>query len=260
MKEMIDRSVIPHLTPLAGGTAIRHRTLRTTGIAESMLAERLGDIEALLQGGSLAFLPAPTGVRLRITVLDRLPATAEQRVREIEERIRARAEKFIYGVEREELEEVVGRLLTERHLTIAVAESCTGGMILHKLTSVSGSSAYVERGVVAYSNRSKMELLGIPEELIRTHGAVCGEVAQAMAVGIRRLAGTDIGLSTTGIAGPAGGTEEKPVGLVWAGFADATASLSVRMQFGGSRGIIKERASQAALELVRRRILLIHTP
>ena len=257
MKEMIDRSVIPHLAPLAGGMAIRHRTLRTTGIAESMLAERLGDIDTLLQGGSLAFLPAPTGVRLRITVLDRDPETAEQRVREIEERIRARAEKFIYGIEREELEDVIGRILSERHLTIAVAESCTGGMILHKLTNVSGSSAYVERGVVAYSNRSKTELLGVPDELIRVHGAVSGEVAQAMAAGIRRVAGTDIGLSTTGIAGPTGGTEEKPVGLVWVGYADAAASISMKMQFGGSRGIIKERASQAALELVRRRILSI---
>jgi nicotinamide-nucleotide amidase len=255
MKEMIDRSVIPLLAPLAGGMSIRHRTLRTTGIAESVLAERLGDIDTLLDGAKLAFLPAPTGVRLRITVLDTKPEDADRRVREVEQRIRERADRFIYGVEKEELEEVLGKILTERHLTIAVAESCTGGFILNKLTDVSGSSAYVERGVITYSNKSKMDLLGVPEELIRKHGAVSQEVAEAMAAGIRRVAGTDVGLSTTGIAGPTGGTDEKPVGLVWIGFASADDVIAVEHRFGGSRTLIKERASQAALEMVRRKLL-----
>jgi len=254
MKEMMVRSVIPMLHPLAGGTSIRHRTVRTTGITESMLAERLGDLEALLEGAKLAFLPAPTGVRLRITVHDTTPGAAERRVREIEDRIRARAAEFIYGVENEELEEVLGRILTERKLSIAVAESCTGGLILNRLTNVSGSSAYVERGVVCYSNRSKMELLGVPEQLFKHHGAVSKEVAEAMAVGIRRVAGTDIGLSTTGIAGPSGGSEEKPVGLVWIGYAGPDAAFAVEHRFGGTRTLIKERASQAALELVRKSI------
>lgn len=255
MKEMIDGSVIPLLSPLAGGMNIRHRTLRTTGIPESVLAERLGDIEALLRGAKLAFLPAPTGVRLRITVIDPDPDAAEQRVREVEERIRSRASTFIYGVEREELEEVLGRILTERQLTIAVAESCTGGFILNKLTNVSGSSAYVERGLVTYSNRSKTELLGVPEELIKAHGAVSREVAEAMAAGVRRLSGTDIGLSTTGIAGPTGGTEQKPVGLIWIGCASAQQVVAVEHRFGGSRMLIKERASQVAMELVRKILL-----
>jgi len=254
MKEMIDGSVIPLLSPLTGGMTIRHRTLRTTGIPESVLAERLGDIEALLQGAKLAFLPAPTGVRLRITVLDANPDSAMRRVHEVEERIRARAAQFIYGVEKEELEDVLGRMLTEHHLTIAVAESCTGGFILNKLTNVSGSSAYVERGLVTYSNRSKSELLGVPAKLIKDHGAVSREVAEAMAAGVRRLSGTDIGLSTTGIAGPTGGTEEKPVGVVWIGFASGQEVVAVEHQFGGSRSLIKERASQAALELVRRKL------
>jgi len=254
MKEMMVRTVIPMLLPLAGGVSIRHRTVRTTGIAESMLAERLGDIDALLEGAKLAFLPAPTGVRLRITVHDTAPGAAEQRVREIEDRIRARAGEFIYGIDHEELEEVLGRILTERKLTIAVAESCTGGMILNRLTNVSGSSAYVERGVVCYSNRSKVDLLGVPEQLLTHHGAVSKEVAAAMAAGIRRIAGTDIGLSTTGIAGPTGGTEEKPVGLVWIGFADSATAFAVEHRFGGTRALIKERASQAALDLVRKSI------
>jgi nicotinamide-nucleotide amidase len=114
----------------------------------------------------------------------------------------------------EELEEALGRILTERGLTIAVAESCTGGLIADKITNVSGSSMYFERGVVVYSNQSKTELLNVPKELIKTHGAVSKEVAEAMAAGVRRLAGTDIGISTTGVAGPTGGTSEKPVGLV----------------------------------------------
>jgi nicotinamide-nucleotide amidase len=255
MKEMIDRSVIPLLAPIADGMCLRHRTLRTTGIAESVLAERLGDIDTLLGGAKLAFLPAPTGVRLRITVLDATPEDAERRVREVEQRIRDRADRFIYGVEKEELEEVLGRILSERKLTIAVAESCTGGFILNKLTNVSGSSAYVERGVVTYSNRSKIELLGVSDELIRMHGAVSKEVAEAMATGIRRVAGTDIGLSTTGIAGPTGGTDEKPVGLVWIGYASKGETVAVEHHSGGSRALIKERSSQTALELVRRRLL-----
>jgi nicotinamide-nucleotide amidase len=255
MKEMIDRSVIPLLAPLAGGMTIRHRTLRTTGIPESVLAERLGSIEELLQGASLAFLPAPTGVRLRITVLDTTAENAERRVSEVEHRIRARAERFIYGVEKEELEEVVGRILVERNLSIAVAESCTGGFILNKLTNVSGSSAYVDHGVVTYSNQSKSDLLGVTPDLIASHGAVSKEVAMAMAVGIRRIAGTSIGLSTTGIAGPTGGTETKPVGLVWIGFASADEVTALEYRFGGSRMLIKERASQAAIDLVRKKLL-----
>jgi nicotinamide-nucleotide amidase len=155
-------------------------------------------------------------------------------------------------VEKEELEEVLGASLTGRRLTIAVAESCTGGLILHKLTNVSGSSAYVERGVIAYSNRSKTELLGVPEDLLRIHGAVSKEVAEAMAAGIRRRAGTDIGLSTTGIAGPTGGSEEKPVGLVWIGYARGEHVYGTEHRFGGSRALIKERAAQAAMEVVRR--------
>jgi nicotinamide-nucleotide amidase len=176
-------------------------------------------------------------------------------LREVERRIRQKVEKYIYGTNDEELEEVVGRLLTERRLTIAVAESCTGGLIADRITNVSGSSNYFERAVVAYSNRSKVELLGVPEALIQAHGAVSREVAEAMASGIRRTAQTDIGVSTTGIAGPTGGSAEKPVGLVWIGYADSGGSCALRFQFGDVRRNVKERAAQAALELVRRRLL-----
>lgn len=255
MKEMIDRSVVPLLAPLADGSVIRHRTLRTTGIPESALAKLLGNIEDLLQGAKLAFLPSPAGVRLRITVQDNDPASADRRIREVETKIRERAGKHIYGTGTEELEETLGTLLKERGKTIAVAESCTGGLILQKLTSVSGSSAYVDRGVITYSNASKIAVLGVPRDLIEQHGAVSREVAEAMARGIRESAGADIGISATGIAGPTGGTEEKPVGLVWIGYADAEGALAVKHQFGGIRAIIRERAAVAALEIVRRKLI-----
>jgi nicotinamide-nucleotide amidase len=155
------------------------------------------------------------------------------------------------------LEEVVGRLLTENKLTIAVAESCTGGLITHRITNVSGSSCYFERGIIAYSDDSKIRELDIPSELIRQYGSVSKKVAEAMASGIRLKSNTDIGLSTTGIAGPTGGSIEKPIGLVWIGYSDKIETFALQFNFGGKRTIIKERASQAALELVRRRIMKI---
>jgi nicotinamide-nucleotide amidase len=257
MQEIVSRSIIPLLRPLVSGSVIQHRTLRTTGITESMLAQRLGDIEALTGRASLAFLPSPTGVRLRITARETNGDLAAQLVQEVEQRIRVRAGRFIYGIEDEELEEVLGRILSARRMRIAVAESCTGGLIANRLTNVSGSSTYFDRGVVTYSNRSKTEVLGITEDLLRNHGAVSREIAEAMALGIRRVAGTDVGLSTTGIAGPTGGTEEKPVGLLWIGYADAGGSVALKFQFGDGRLRFKERASQAALELVRRKLLQI---
>lgn len=255
MKALMEQSVVPLLRARRAGNVTAHRTLRTTGIAESLLAAELGDPADLLGGGALAFLPSPRGVRLRATVEDSSFENAERRLDEIERRIRAKAGKYIYAVGEEELEEVLGKLLREKELTIAVAESCTGGLITDRITNVSGSSEYFERGVVAYSNRSKVELLGVPPKLIEAHGAVSKEVAEAMARGIRTKAGSSIGLSTTGIAGPGGGSTEKPVGLVWVGYCDARTSLAIRLQFGDERIRVKERASQAALELVRRRIL-----
>lgn len=255
MEAMIDGSVIPFLAPLAGGAVIRHRTLRTTGIPESFLAQKLGDLDEILRGQSLAFLPSLTGVRLRVTVHAGDAADADRQAAAIEDRIKAKVAEYIYGIDDEELEEVIGRLLTLQGKTIAVAESCTGGLLAHRITNVSGSSAYFERGVIAYSNASKTALLGVPADLIAAHGAVSKEVAAAMADGIRRGAGASIGVSTTGIAGPTGGTAQKPVGLVWIGYADNAGSLAVKFNLGEGRARVKERASQAALEIVRRRLL-----
>jgi nicotinamide-nucleotide amidase len=257
MESMMENFVVPYFKKKNLGRIIVHRTLKTTGIPESFLAEKLGNPDDYLHGAKLAFLPSPLGVRLRISVVDNDRSTAEQKIKKIETYIRLRAEKYIYGTEDEELEEVIGTLLTEHKLTLAIAESCTGGLIVHRITNVPGSSAYLERAVVTYSNQSKIDLLSVPKELIAAHGAVSKEVSEAMASGVRQLASTDIGISTTGIAGPSGATSEKPVGLVWIGYSDAKETTAMKFNFGGDRLRIKERATQAALELLRRKILRI---
>ncbi len=255
MERMIDDFVIPHFRGKVRGNVILHRTFNTTGIGESVLAEQLGDLDALLEGASLAFLPYPHGVRLRVTIKSNDASSAKEQLKNIEARIRAKAEKYIYGVDDETLEEVIGKLLHARKLTLAIAESCTGGLIANRITNISGSSQYFERGAITYSNQSKTDLLDVPKQLIEQHGAVSKEVAEAMASGIRKHAQTDIGISTTGIAGPTGGTPEKPVGLTWIGYSDAKETLAVKFLFGNERLRVKERASQAALEILRRKIL-----
>ena len=257
MRGMMESYVVPFFLERGTRATIHHRTLRTTGLPESLLAHRLGSVDEILsagQGLTLAFLPSARGVRLRITGRGESLPEITAAIDEAERRIRKKVGKYIYAVEKEELEEVLGRLLVAQGLTIAVAESCTGGLILDRLTDVPGSSRYVERGYITYSNKSKTAELGVPEETIRTFGAVSEEVAVAMARGARSKSNADIGLSTTGIAGPMGGSAEKPVGLVWIGYADGQTSLAVKFHFGTDRRRIKERAAQAALELVRRKI------
>ncbi len=260
MKAMVENHVLPLFAAKASGLVIRHRTLKTTGIGESFLAEQIGDVGTLFgpdDGVTLAFLPGPTGTRLRITVRARNTHEAGKKIELVEHRIRSKAGKFVYAAGDEELEEVIGRLLQERHLTLAVAESCTGGLIADRITNVPGSSNYFERSYVTYSNESKLADLGVPSSLLLHHGAVSREVSEAMAACARTKSNSDIGLSTTGIAGPSGGSEEKPVGLVWIGYSDRMGTLALRFNFGDNRRRTKERAAQAALELLRRKLLKI---
>jgi nicotinamide-nucleotide amidase len=260
MKNIVDEQLIPYLRKENFGTIVRHRTLKTTGISESALAAEIGSIEEIIGTDgttTLAFLPNPLGTKLRITVREKDADVADAKLKSAEDKIKAKAQKYIYSIDEKDLEDVVGAMLTEQKLTIAVAESCTGGMIANRITNVSGSSAYFNRAFVTYSDNSKTELLSVPKELIRAHGAVSREIAEAMAVGARANAGVDIALSTTGIAGPTGGTAEKPVGLVWIGYADANGAMALKFNFGEDRLRFKERASQAALELLRRKLLKI---
>ena len=259
MKAMMNEFVLPFFEKHKTGLIIRHRTLKTTGIAESFLAEQIGDVHRIFSpesGITLAFLPSSLGVRLRITVKTNTEEEAEKKLSDVETKLREKIEKYIYAIGDTELEDTIGKLLRERKLILAVAESCTGGLIADRITNVSGSSDYFERGIT-YSNKSKIDELGVPSDLISQHGAVSRAVAEAMALGIRSTSNVDIGISTTGIAGPTGGSPEKPVGLVWIGFSDKEGTLALQFNFGSERRIVKERASQAALELLRRRILKI---
>ena len=260
MKAMVNDFVLPFFEKHKTGLIIRHKTLKTTGITESFLAEQIGDVHNIFSpdsGITLAFLPSSLGVRLRITVKANAVDEAENKIYNVETKLRRRIEKYIYATDDIELEDAISKLFRERKLTLAVAESCTGGLIADRITNVSGSSDYFERGIITYSNKSKMDELGVPSELITQHGAVSREVAEAMALGIRTTSNVDISISTTGIAGPTGGSPEKPIGLVWIGYSDKEGTFALQFNFGGERRIVKERAAQAALELLRRRILEI---
>ncbi len=259
MKRLTEESVVPILRQRqkSGGTCLRFKTLRTTGIFESKLADVLGDVRAIEQYAKLAFLPHFSGVDLRLTVQSESETDCAERLRKAEEQIRAKVNSYIYGEDDETLEEKVAELLFRTGQTVSVAESCTGGLVSHKLTNVPGSSRYFDRAVVSYSNRAKIENLGVSPATLEQFGAVSEETAREMAEGVRKLAGTDWGLSTTGIAGPGGGTPEKPVGLVYIGLAGTTGTTVRRFIFTTDRLANKERATYAALELLRRNLLKI---
>ncbi len=257
MKEMMESYVVPALKEKLGEseTITLRKTLLTTGIGESTLFERLGDLNELLGDSKLAFLPSQFGVRLRITSTGNSEEEALNKISEIEQKIRSKAGRFIYGKENESLEEVIGKLLKERGLTLAVAESCTGGLVSDMLTNISGSSVYFERGVVSYSNAAKVEILKVNEDMIAENGAVSIEIARQMAEGVKSISGTDLGLSTTGIMGPTGATTDKPVGLVYIGICDDKVCTAKEFQFGDDRVLNKQRAAQAALDMLRRHLL-----
>ena len=257
MKSMMSNYVIPKLIEKMGTPEefIKKVTLQTTGLPESAVAERLGDINELLHGAQLAFLPNQYGVRLRVTVKSKVEEEANNHLLEIEQKIRSIIGRYIYGRDDENLEDVVGRLLKERELRIAVAESCTGGGLADRITNINGSSKYFERGIVTYSNAAKVELLKVDEDVMIEKGAVSAEVAMQMAEGIKSTSGADIGVSLTGIMGPTGAVKDKPVGTVYIGYCDDKVCTSKRFQFGEDRILNKNRATQAALEMVRRSLL-----
>lgn len=256
MMGMMENFVINYLSEKSTGSVIKQKVLKTTGIPEAYLYERLKDtVEEIEKFCKIAFLPSALGVKIRITVKAETKEKADALVEEAEKKIREKVEKYIYGVDDEELEMVIGRLLVEKGLKIAVAESCTGGLIADRITNVPGSSKYFERGIVAYSNEAKIQILGVSEELIKNYGAVSREVAEAMAEGVRKISGADIGISTTGIAGPTGATPTKPVGLVWIGYSDKNETFAKEFRFGDDRLENKQRASQMALEILRRKLL-----
>jgi nicotinamide-nucleotide amidase len=230
------------------------KVLHSCGLSESKVNELIEDV--LRQKQPTVGLSAGEGrVDVRILARERTAARALRTAEKTESEVRKRLGDAVYGVNSQTLEDIVGALLIQRKLTISVAESCTGGMISSRITNIAGSSEYFERGIVAYSNAAKTELLDVPAELIKAHGAVSREVAAAMARGIRQRAGTDLGLSVTGIAGPGGGTPEKPVGLVYAALAWEEGNKVDEHRFLGNRDQVRQRTVQAALDMVRRHLI-----
>jgi nicotinamide-nucleotide amidase len=225
-------------------------------VLESDLDEKLQPLIPARSDIRLGLLASPLGVTVSLTAAgDGIDVEELDRIVQL---VREAVGPALYAERFETMEEVVGRQLMARGLTIAVAESCTGGLIGHRLTQVPGSSAYLDRVVVCYSDRAKIELLGVPAEVMKRHGSVSAEVAERMAKGIREKSGTDVGLSVTGIAGPDGGTAQKPVGLVYVGLNAAAAGMTVQeFRFHGPRDVVKLRASQAALHLLRQWLPLV---
>jgi nicotinamide-nucleotide amidase len=254
MQHLMQERVLPFIKERGSRSMIRHRTIRTCGMAESHLFEKLSPIAELERYGKIAFLPSYGQVDVRISVYAKAAAEAEERIHAAESIILARLGQLVYGFDEDTMEAVIGHLLIEKKATLAVAESCTGGLVANRITNVSGSSQYFERGIVTYSNAAKIQLLGVPEEILQQHGAVSEACAKAMAEGIRRVSRTTYGLSTTGIAGPAGGSEEKPVGLVWVGLATPRQVVAQKAIFAKDRLVNKERFGQMALHFLFREL------
>ncbi|MFI5202267.1 MAG: competence/damage-inducible protein A [Candidatus Kapaibacterium sp.] len=258
MEAILQSGVIPFLrrTYRKKLEAIRHRTLLTSGIGESVLAEKLGDPkEFLRERTTLAFLPSATGVRLRITTHAKTAATATKEIARVEARIRERAGKYIFGTEDETLEALIVKLLTEHGKTLSTAESCTGGMIASMITNIPGASAVYKGSVIAYNNSVKERQLGVDPETLEHFGAVSEETAYAMAEGVLSRLGTDFALSVTGIAGPGGGTPEKPVGTIWIALAErGSKTITKKLQLDFGRTANRERAVAVALEMLRKRL------
>lgn len=255
LKPMFDELVLPKLAERSGGFRVARRVLRVAGLGESAVDERIAPVYMQYKNPQTTILFTSTEIEIHLTAQAKTEAEAELLLDGLAGQIEERLGDSIFAFRGEKMEEVVGLRLAVSGFTVATAESCTGGLVAHRLTEVPGSSKYFMEGVVTYSNEAKTRLLGVPRELIEAHGAVSAEVAEAMAVGVKRRAGTDFGLSVTGIAGPGGGSEEKPVGLVYVALADDAHTEHKRVLLPGDRHLIRSRASQFALDLLRRRLI-----
>jgi nicotinamide-nucleotide amidase len=263
MRALLDAQVIPLLCARLRPTGrIVSRTVRTAGLSEALLAERIADIAGSIAPLSLAFLPHGTGVDLRVTYAPSAgaraaasPADAAAAATLLDAAVARLCERLgdnVYALAEVDLAEVVGSMLRQRGCTLALAESCTGGLVARRMTDAAGASDYVLAGFVTYSNESKRDLLGVSDATLQQHGAVSEACAREMADGARRAARADAAVAITGIAGPGGGTEDKPVGTVWMAVALESGTHVRRTVFPGDRTEVRERAAQAALDMLRR--------
>ena len=260
MRGMLADTLAPLLLERAGAaaTVVRSRTLRTTGIAESALADRIADLVTAIAPLSLAYLPGSEGVDLRLTARDLDSDTADRMLRDAAARLLERIGARVYGEGTTDLAAVVIDQCRARHLRVAVGESCTGGLLGARITAVAGSSSVFLGGVIAYDNDVKTALLGVPEAELGSDGAVSERVVRRMATGARERFGTEIGIAITGIAGPGGGTPAKPVGTVWVA-ADVLGTVTAFGRgYPGDREEIRARSAQAALDIVRVALLAPH--
>jgi len=257
MKGMMEDEVFGKLASFFKRPVIRHRTILTTGVGESFLANLLTDWEHMLEERkiALAYLPSPGMVKLRMSSYGEAGRNVEDDFRVCEEELHRLVGEHIYGYDKDTLQEIVGTMLRSRGATLAVAESCTGGTLSRMVTSVPGSSDYFKGGVIAYNNAVKTVLLDVDAEEIEKHKVVSHEVARAMAMGARRQFESDWAISTTGIAGPGGGTDEQPVGLIYVAVAGPTDCKSVELRLGKRRDNNMDMASFAGLNLLRKEIL-----
>jgi nicotinamide-nucleotide amidase len=251
MRGVLVDEVLPRVAQRSGGgRVVRSRTLRTTGVPESALAERIGPVEDDLAPLTLAYIPSLDGVDLRLTAWALPPEEADRRLAEAAVGLRARLEEHYYGQDGADLAAVVLDLLRGKRL--AVGESCTGGLLAARITAVPGASAVFAGGVVAYDDGVKRDLLNVPGATLEAHGAVSEETVRAMVEGAQRRFDAGAAIAVTGIAGPAGGTPEKPVGTVWLAARLGTETRALKRVFPGDRGEIRARAAQAALDVLRR--------
>ena len=257
MRGMLADTLLPLLiercaTVVGRPTVVRSRTLRTTGVAESSLADRLDPIRASLGDLSLAYLPSPDGVDLRLTSRGVPADDADAALDRAATIVRQQLGPSVYGEDSADLASVVLELCRARRLTIGVAESCTGGLLGERLTAIPGASDVMLGGVIAYANEVKRKLLGVPESDLVAHGAVSEPVVRQMARGAREITNADVGIAITGVAGPSGGTPDKPVGTVWIAIDVQGDQRALMLRLIGDRAEIRRRAAQASLELLRR--------
>jgi nicotinamide-nucleotide amidase len=254
MRMLLEHEVAPRLASRAGTAVIRSRTVRTTGIAESTLAERMGEVETEVAPLTLAYLPGLDGVDLRLTAWQLAEGEAERRLASAAALLVARGGEHVYGEGETDLAALVLERARRAGWSLGTAESCTGGLVGVRLTEIPGSSDVFQGSAVCYSNRLKTELVDVPAALIEAHGAVSEPVARAMAEGACRRLGVDLAVAVTGVAGPGGGTPEKPVGLIWFAAADRHGTVARSSVVLGTRREIRARAAQAALNLLRIRL------
>lgn len=251
---MVEETLLPYVRGKVKGNVILQKVLRVVGKPESVVEEILQGIMTPTGNPTVTPLAKPYEIQVAITA-EGDEETTKRLIEETERKIRERLGEDIFGTDQEELEEVVGRMLKERKMSLSVAESCTGGLLGYRITKVSGSSGYFMGGVISYSNEAKGKILGVSGENLERYGAVSEEVAKEMAEGVRRLFCTDLGIGITGIAGPTGGTPEKPVGLVYIALATPTGTICQRNIFPGDRESVRWRSSQTALDMLRRWLL-----